>query len=266
MNQQQPEGQSSDPTDRPDGGQEPSAEEFGPQGTWVAPPRPDAGPEGTRVAGLGSGAPLPPPGPAGGTPWGQSASDAEQPLSLDKQQDQPTGQLPSYGQPGGQQPAYGGQPDPYGQPGGYGQEQQGWGQQQQAWANQQPLGYSPAASAHPPITGPDDKGWALAAHLGTLILGFIAPLITLLVKPQSPYVRRHSVDSLNFQLSVMLYTVIAFVALIIITIVTLGIGALLFIPLGLAYLGVLVLVIVASVKAANGEVFDYPLTIPFIKP
>ena len=90
-----------------------------------------------------------------------------------------------------------------------------------------------------------------------LFLGFVAPLIVLLVfGPRSAYVRAHAVESLNFNLSWLLYGIAAVILIII------GIGILILIALGLAYL---VLVVIASVRANNGEFFRYPLTIRFIR-
>ena len=71
---------------------------------------------------------------------------------------------------------------------------------------------------------PEEKNWALAAHVGVFVavwiaMGFLAPLIVMLVKGNdSAFVRRHSVESLNFQISILIYAVAAFL----ITLVTFG--------------------------------------------
>ena len=107
-----------------------------------------------------------------------------------------------------------------------------------------------------------ERLWAMLAHLlsfvaAYLFLGFVAPLIVLLVfGPRSAYVRAHAVESLNFNLSWLLYGIVAVILIII------GIGILILIALGLAYL---VLVVIASVRANNGEFFRYPLTIRFVR-
>ncbi|HEY0358513.1 MAG TPA: DUF4870 domain-containing protein [Mycobacteriales bacterium] len=119
---------------------------------------------------------------------------------------------PPYGTPG-----YG--PPPYGAPG---------------------YGYAPASSA-------DDRTWVLLAHFGAAVLGFFAPLIVMLAKPESPLVRAHAVESLNFQLT-------WFVVLLVLTVVTCGVGA-------IGFLFPVVMAIIAGVKAANGEPFRYPLTV-----
>jgi uncharacterized Tic20 family protein len=89
-----------------------------------------------------------------------------------------------------------------------------------------------------------------------LFLGFVAPLVVLLVfGPRSAYVRAHAVESLNFNLTWLLYAIIGVVLAFLL------IGIPILIALGIAYL---VLVIIASVRANNGEFFRYPLTIRFV--
>jgi hypothetical protein len=89
-----------------------------------------------------------------------------------------------------------------------------------------------------------------------LFLGFVAPLIVLLVfGPRSAFVRANAVESLNFNLSWLLYGIVAVILAIVL------IGFLILAVLGVAYV---VLVIIASVKANNGEVYRYPATIRFV--
>jgi uncharacterized Tic20 family protein len=113
----------------------------------------------------------------------------------------------------------------------------------------------------PPLRQDQERLWAMLSHLLSFVaayiaLGFLAPLVILLVFGQrSGYVRAHAVESLNFNLSWLLYAVVA----IILSFVVIGIPIL--IALGIAYL---VLVIIAAVRANNGELYRYPLTIRFI--
>jgi uncharacterized protein len=106
-----------------------------------------------------------------------------------------------------------------------------------------------------------ERLWAMLAHLlsfvaAYLFLGFVAPLVVLLVfGPRSPYVRAHAVESLNFNLTWLLYAIVGVVLALLL------IGFLILIALGIAYL---VLVVIASVRANNGEFYRYPLTIRFI--
>jgi uncharacterized Tic20 family protein len=113
-----------------------------------------------------------------------------------------------------------------------------------------------------PLPPDQERLWGMLAHLLSFVaayiaLGFVAPLVVLLVFGQrSAYVRAHAVESLNFNLSWLLYAVVAGILLII------GIGLLILIALGIAYV---VLVVIASIRANNGEFFRYPLTIRFIR-
>ena len=117
-------------------------------------------------------------------------------------------------------------------------------------------GYGPAG-------GPtqEERNWALASHVGTFVaawfaMGFLAPLIIMLVKGNdSAFVRRHAVESLNFQISLLIYLVVSFVLAFVL------IGFLL-----MAVVGVfaLVVIILATIKAANGEGYRYPLCIRLV--
>jgi uncharacterized protein len=113
-----------------------------------------------------------------------------------------------------------------------------------------------------PLPPDQERLWAMLAHLLSFVaayvfLGFVAPLIVLLVFGQrSAYVRAHAVESLNFNLSWLLYAIVAVILVVV------GIGILILIALGIAYL---VLVVIASIRANNGEFFRYPLTIRFVR-
>lgn len=118
----------------------------------------------------------------------------------------------------------------------------------------------------------DRKNWAMAAHLSALIAfvgipSLIGPLVVWLAKRDSdPYVATHSVHALNFNISVLIYTIVGSIALGIVGIVTLGIGFLLAIPVVIIALIVwLVLVIQGGLAASRGEQFRYPMTIDFVK-
>ena len=81
------------------------------------------------------------------------------------------------------------------------------------------------------------------------------------VGTQSPFVRRHAVESLNFQISLLIYTAAA----ILFSIVTFGLGLIVVLPVGLAAIvAALVFLIQGSIKAANGEDYRYPLTLRFV--
>ena len=114
----------------------------------------------------------------------------------------------------------------------------------------------------------EERNWAMAAHIGSLLaawvaMGFLAPLgVLLYMGARSPFVRRHSVESLNFQITLLIYFAIAMV----IAFVTLGLALLVLLPLmGVAALLALIVIILATMAASRGEDFRYPLTFHFIK-
>jgi uncharacterized protein len=113
-----------------------------------------------------------------------------------------------------------------------------------------------------PLPADQERLWAMLSHLlsfvaAYLFLGFVAPLVILLVFGQrSAFVRANAVESLNFNLSWLLYGVISVVLLVV------GIGIFLLIALGIAYV---ILIVIASIRANNGELYRYPLTIRLVR-
>ncbi|MFF2890786.1 DUF4870 domain-containing protein [Paenibacillus sp. NPDC057967] len=109
----------------------------------------------------------------------------------------------------------------------------------------------------------DDQTFGMLCHLlafSTFIIPFgsiIGPLVVWLIKKdQSPYVNEQGKESLNFQISIMIYCIVSSILIIIF------IGILLLIAIGIAWF---ILVIIASIKANEGSIYRYPLTIHFIK-
>ena len=168
----------------------------------------------------------------------------------------------------------GGYPPPppqggYGPPPGYQQPgQQGYGQQ----GYQQPgfqQGYQQQGFGGPggQLTPAEERTWAMFAHLSGILasfiaLGFLGPMIVMLVQGgKSPFVRRHAVEALNFQLLLLILSVVG----IAVTVVTLGFGLILVAPLAVA-LGVtaLVFIVMASVAGNNGQEYRYPIYFRFI--
>ncbi len=118
---------------------------------------------------------------------------------------------------------------------------------------------------------PESRNWAMAAHLSALagvLLGgipaFLGPLIIWLLRRDAgdPFVTGHARNALNFNLSVIIYVVVA----VLLTIVTLGLALLVVLPLALvAFIGYLVVTIRAALAASLGEEYRYPLTIALVR-
>lgn len=146
-----------------------------------------------------------------------------------------------------------------------------------------------------------EKNTATFTHLSTLsqyIIPFGNYIFPILIwtsyKDKSEFVNHHGKQTLNFQLSLLLYTlVLALIAIPIFIIVFLqnlpmeavfndedfvirnfnfegnigliSIGATAVLLFGLLKVVEFFLVIYASIKTSNGEYYKYPMTIPFIK-
>lgn len=121
-------------------------------------------------------------------------------------------------------------------------------------------------AAHKPTD--EEKIWALAAHLGPLILSFIAPLVVLLTKGvDSKWVRAQAVEALNFQISVIGAFIASFVLSLVVGLIPLiGIIAVGFVCVQAAVgLGWLVFTVLGGVKAYGGEQYRYPVNLRLVK-
>jgi len=137
----------------------------------------------------------------------------------------------------------------------------------------------PAPPSAPPLDASgmpsaEEKQWAMFAHLSALVGGlltsavggwgtFIGPLaIWLMKKDTMSFVDDQGKEALNFNITVA----IACLALLLLSIVTLGVGLLIAVPAWiLIAIGWLVLTIMAAVKSSNGEFYRYPMTLRLVK-
>lgn len=129
-----------------------------------------------------------------------------------------------------------------------------------------------------PMSDADARQYAVFVHLSslaTLIIplgNLLGPLILWLAKKEeSAFVDRHGVAAVNFNISLLVYVAGTMVLFVLVTILTLGIGALLMLPLLLvAAVVMLVLEIVFMVQAiqaaSRGQDYRYPMSIPFVQP
>jgi len=151
-------------------------------------------------------------------------------------QPDPQGSQPSYGPgaPGAQQP--GAYPPPSGQ---------------------QPPTYGAPYQQARPLNPSDEKTWATLVHVLGIFFGFLPALIGYVVlKDRGPFVREHTANALNFQLTMLIAEVVGAILTLIL------VGVLILIAVGVL---VVVCSILAAVKANNGERYVYPLTIQFVK-
>ena len=108
-----------------------------------------------------------------------------------------------------------------------------------------------------------ERNWSMLCHLSAFagfffpFGGIIGPLICWLSRrDESSWVNENGKASIDFQLSMLLYMVLV----IPLCLILIGIPIIVF-------LGILkvICIILASVKAPKGELFRYPLVIPFIQ-
>ena len=123
-----------------------------------------------------------------------------------------------------------------------------------------PAGGPPAAA----VNSSNIRTWNILCHASALLGVFvhfpghlIGPLIVWLAKrDDSPEIDAHGKESLNFQISMFIYNVIAAVFCLVL--------------IGFVFLAVLwvlnaVFVIIASIQASDGKFYRYPMTIRFIE-
>jgi len=120
-----------------------------------------------------------------------------------------------------------------------------------------------AGQMPPAAGGGDQKMWAWLCHLIALA-GFIIPLgniigplvIWLIKKDTMPLVNENGKESLNFQISMTIYSIVAAVLIVVV------IGIVLLPVLAIANI---VLIIIATVTVSKGQPYKYPLAIRLIK-
>lgn len=121
---------------------------------------------------------------------------------------------------------------------------------------------STAVPELPPLTN-EIKNWGMLCHLSAL-LGFVPPFIGVVLGPlaiwlikgkEHPFIDANGRESLNFQISMLIYSAITSVTICI------GIGIFL---LPVLWAVDVILIVVAATKASSGAVYRYPLTIRLI--
>jgi hypothetical protein len=116
----------------------------------------------------------------------------------------------------------------------------------------------------PPSTSSDVRTWCVLCHASALA-GFFVPwaghilgplIIWLAKRGDSTEIDANGKESLNFQISMLIYNLIAGILCLVL------IG---FVILAILHLLNLVLVIVASIQTSEGKFYRYPLAIRLIK-
>ncbi len=119
----------------------------------------------------------------------------------------------------------------------------------------------------PPLSAPvvtNVRTWNALCHASALLGVFLhfpghvlAPLVVWLAKrDESPEIDAHGKEALNFQISMLIYNVVAAVFCLVL------IG---FLILPILWVLNAVFVIIAAIKASDGEFYRYPMMIRFIQ-
>lgn len=113
------------------------------------------------------------------------------------------------------------------------------------------------ASGQQPMSDSDARLWAMLGQLGGIILGFIGPLIVMLVfGPRNAFVKKESTEALNFQITVLIGYIVSFVLMFIV------IGIFLFLAVWILSI---IFCVIAAVKNNQGIEYRYPINIRFVK-
>ena len=106
----------------------------------------------------------------------------------------------------------------------------------------------------------DQRNRAVLSHLSGFVLflgipAVIGPLVAWLLQRDDPYVSHHAREALNFNLSFLIYGLVAAAAIILL------IGIVL---LPVVLVTWFILTIAAAVHTSSGSMYEYPLTIRFV--
>jgi uncharacterized Tic20 family protein len=111
------------------------------------------------------------------------------------------------------------------------------------------------------ITG-EQKILAILAHVSYFLagLGFIfAPLIIFLLRKDDVFVREHAKQALVAHLSILVLSSIVGMLCVLL------VGVLLLPVVGILWIVLLVTSLLATIKACNGETYEYPFIQDFVK-
>jgi uncharacterized Tic20 family protein len=116
----------------------------------------------------------------------------------------------------------------------------------------------PAASGGAqPMSESDARLWAMLGQLSGIILGFVGPLIVMLVfGPRNAFVKKESTEALNFQITVAIAYIVSLVLMIVF------IGIILFF---VVWILSIIFCVIAGVKNNQGIEYRYPINIRFVK-
>lgn len=106
------------------------------------------------------------------------------------------------------------------------------------------------------------RNWAMGCHLAALA-GFVIPfgsiigplVVWLIKKDESSFVDRQGKEALNFQITML----IAFLVCIVLAFILIG-----FLLMALVVIFDLIMIVLAAIKASEGEEFRYPIALRLV--
>ncbi|MCA9277156.1 MAG: DUF4870 domain-containing protein, partial [Phycisphaerales bacterium] len=121
--------------------------------------------------------------------------------------------------------------------------------------------------AYDPDVTDDERTYALMLHLSLLahaVLTFIALAIPIIMwqvkKEQSPFLDDHGREAVNFQISLIIWSIALPIIAALIGLLTCGVGLILLVPAALLpYVIGVIGMIQAAVAANRGEFYRYPM-------
>jgi uncharacterized Tic20 family protein len=118
-------------------------------------------------------------------------------------------------------------------------------------------------NSDPVSTTADERTWGMLAHLSAFsgflvpLGGVIGPLVVWLIKrDQSAFVADQGKEALNFNISVLLAAIVCGVLVLIFIGILLGVALFIF---------WLTMTIIAGIKASEGVLYRYPVTLRLVK-
>jgi uncharacterized Tic20 family protein len=106
----------------------------------------------------------------------------------------------------------------------------------------------------------ESRNWATLSHLSAFVVflgipSLVGPLVMWLLRRDDPWAEHHAKEALNFNISFMIYGVVAALSILLV------VGLLLLPAVLITWF---VLVIQGALRASAGEYYRYPMTMRFV--
>ena len=111
-----------------------------------------------------------------------------------------------------------------------------------------------------PQVSPEARNWATLSHLSAFVMFFgipslVGPLAMWLIRKDDPWTEYHAKEALNFNISFMIYGLVAAFSIILL------VGLILLPAVAITWF---VLTIKGAIRTSAGEYYRYPMTMRFV--